>query len=123
MQWVKVESINKGLQGVFHICQSSNDKTECLSVAKDEQSGGNFIITLNSYIKLQRTNTYLQQWRLNPNTSQLVNVGTGLCLTSFNSKRIFNTSVIRLLVGVEVCNRGTKITRQQKWSFDSLPKC
>lgn len=91
MQWIKLESSNKNYQGAFHICQSLNAKTQCLSVSK--KSNGNFILTLNLYINAGQRNSNYQIWRLHPITNQLVNIETRLCLK---------------LTGVDVCNEKRK---------------
>lgn len=124
MQWVKFESRNKNFQGAFHICQDLNAKTECLAVSKNVKSIGNYILTLNSYIFAPgQPNPNYQQWRLHPKTYQLINVETGLCLISFDSKSLSNTSAVKLLSGVDVCNAKSEVTMEQKWSLEPLPKC
>ena len=122
MQWIKLESSNKNFQGAFHICQNLNAKNECcLSVSK--KSNGDFILTLNSHIRADQRNSNYQQWRLNPKTNQLVNLQTRLCLISFDSKSLSNTSAVKLLSGVDVCNAKSEVKMEQKWSLDPLPKC
>ena len=124
MQWIKWVSKQADflIYDAFHICQSLDQMT-CLSIYQDSQNGNN-IVQVASYLDDGYTFTKYQQWRLNPKTNQLVNVGTGTCLTSFDSKPLSNTLADRLLpVGLTICTRGATVTMKQKWVFTPLPKC
>ncbi len=124
MQWIKRVSKQADflIYDAFHICQSLDQMT-CLSIYQDSQNGNN-IVNVASYLDDEYTITKYQQWRLNPKTNQLVNVGTGTCLTSFDSKPDANTFPGSFLAtGTEPCAKGANIAVQQKWVFDPLPKC
>ena len=126
MQWIKQESTGTNIKDAFHICQSLNDKITCLSDSpKNLNNAGNSFVPLgiSSYMKSIMLASKYQQWRLNTKTNQIVNLQTRLCLISFDSKSLSNTSVVTLLSGVDVCNAKSEVTMEQKWSLNPLPKC
>lgn len=120
-QWIKRVSdmYDKSLPGdAFRFCQSLNI-IACLSVSTNS-AYDSYTVTVEDYIHDGGGFLRHQQWRVHPKTNQLVNVQTGMCLTSFDS----NTSADRLLaVGLKTCTKGEKVTMQQKWFLIPLLKC
>lgn len=124
MQWIKRVSYYDTLivGDTFRLCSSSNEM-KCLSVSHISTSK-DYIVNVKSFLDDGSTIMRYQQWRQNPKTNQLVNVQTGMCLTSSDSKPLSYTSTDRLLtVGSKICTRGANVTMNQKWFFTPLPKC
>ena len=135
MQWIKKESSNINFQGAFHICQSLNDEMICLSDVPQNlnREGKSFVpLGIKTYndgqLTADRSNNPLksryQQWRLNTKTNQIINFETRLCLTSLDSKPLFNTSTVWLFAaGVRSCTKGINVNMQQQWFLDPIPNC
>lgn len=123
MRWIKrVSKYDLQINGAFHICHSLVETT-CLSTAQNSKNGNN-VVNVESYLENGSKFDGYQQWRLNPQTNQLVNVHTKMCLTSFDSEPLSNTLAGSFLaVQLETCTKKKDIAVQQKWIFDLLPKC